>query len=314
MRYKNAPALAAALFVVGTSASIAPAASADDAPLSGNWKLVVLPFGDDEFAIFKLMAKEGKTTASVTDAQQMLGSPQVKAVEQQDGLITITLSGSGGSTVFKGRLAKEGPGAGKFLGTLKFRGGNYPARLETTKDSKVAKLSQSPLAAKLHELQSESDIKSKVNKLEEAIRDNHRGPNSSMLYTELLSSAQAAGLKVEKVTELVKRWIDEAKPYGDEWTNDIRLRALRAVASSKSFARLTVELAQEAERIVSDIDVEAKVDVLTLMAQAARESGMAELAEKSEALHAKLDQQLDLEYHKKSSTAFKPSAFAGRKK
>src|SRR6202041_2984276 len=100
----------------------------------GKVKLGVLPFGDDEFAIFKLMSKEGKTTASVTDAQQMLGSPQVKAVEQQDGLITITLSGSGGSTVFKGRLAKDGPGADRILGKLNFRGGTYPARLETTTD------------------------------------------------------------------------------------------------------------------------------------------------------------------------------------
>jgi hypothetical protein len=312
VRYKNAPALAAALFVVGTSASIARPAAADDAPLNGNWKLVVLPFGDDEFAIFKLMSKEGKTTASVTDAQQMLGSPQVKAVEQQDGLITITLSGSGGSTVFKGRLAKDGPGAGKILGKLNFRGGTYPARLETTTDSKVGTLKQSPLVAKLEEALKESDPKSKIKKLEEAIQGNHGSPNSAMLYTELLNSAQEAGLEVEKVRVLVKRWTEEAKPYGDEWTKDVRLKALRAVASSKSLARVTVELAQEAEKVVSDVDAEAKVNVLGFLARAARESGMEELAEKSEARRAKLDQQLDLEYIKKVPP-FKPAAFAGRK-
>ena len=63
MRIKNAPALALALMLIGTSASIARPAVADDAPLSGNWKLVVLPYGEDEFAIFKLIEKDGKTTA-----------------------------------------------------------------------------------------------------------------------------------------------------------------------------------------------------------------------------------------------------------
>jgi hypothetical protein len=312
VRYKNAPALAAALFVVGTSVSIARPAPADDAPLSGNWKLVVLPFGDDEFAIFKFTDNEGKTTASVTDAQQMLGSPEVKTVEQKDGLLAITLNGSGGSTVFTGRLAKDGPGAGKILGKLNFRGGTYPARLETTTDSKVGTLKLSPLVGKLEEAQKESNPKSKIKKLEEAIQGNHGSPNSAMLYTELLNSAQAAGLEVEKVRDLVKRWTEEAKPFGDEWTNDVRLKALRALASSKSLARVTVELAQEAEKVVSDVDAEAKVNVLGFLARAARESGMEELAEKSEARRAKLDQQLDLEYFKKVPP-FKPAAFPGRK-
>ena len=106
----------------------------------------------------------------------------------------------------------------------------------------------------------------------------------------MLSSAQAAGLEVEKVRDIVKRWTEEAKPYGDEWLNDVRLRALRAVASSKSLAKLTVELAQEAEKAVSDNDVETKATVIGFLVRAARESGMAELARESEARHAKLDQ------------------------
>jgi hypothetical protein len=312
VRIKNAPALALTLLVFGTSATIGPTALAVDAPLSGNWKLVVLPYGDDEFAIFKLIEKDGKTTASVADAQQMLGRPQVKAVEQKDGSLTITLSGGGASTVFKGRLAKDGHGAGKVLGMINFRGGNYPARLEMTTESKVGPLKQSPLIARLNEMRNDRDPKSKIKKLEEAIKGNHANPNSSLLYAELLGSAKAAGLEVEKVREFVKRWTEEAKPYGDEWLNDVRLRALRAVASSKSLAKLTVELAQEAEKAVSDKDVETKATVIGFLAGAARESGMAELARESEARHAKFDQLLDEEYHKKVPP-FKPTPFSGRK-
>ena len=312
MRIKNAPSLAMALMLVGTSASIARPAAPDDARLSGTWKLVVLPYGNDEFAILKMIEKDGKTTGSVADAQQMMGRPQVKSIERQDGLLTITLNGAGGNSVFKGRVATDGPGAGKILGTLNFRGGSYPACLETTTESKVGPLKPSPLSGKLQAAQGETNPKSKVKKLEEAIRDNHGSPNSALLYAELLSSAQAAGLEVEKVHSLVKRWAEEAKPYGQEWANDVRLRALRAVASSKSLAKVTVELAQEAEKAISEKDVETRANVLGFLARAARESGMEELAKTSEARHAKLNQELDLEYHKKVPP-FKPAAFAGRK-
>ena len=312
MRIRNASALALALMLVGTCASIVRPARADDVPLRGNWKLVVLPYRDDEFAIFELIDKEGKTTASVADAQQMLRQPQVKSVERKDGLLTITLGGAGGSAEFKGTFVKDGPSAGKFLGTFNFQGGTYPARLETTTESKVAAFTRSPLIAKLQEAQKESDPKIKIKKLEEAIQGNHGSPNTAMLYTELLNSAEAGALKVEKVKAVVKRWIGEAAPYGDEWRNAVRLRALTAVAPSKTFAMLTVELAQEAEKAVSDKDVETKVTVVDLLARAAREAGMEKLAKESEARHTKLDQQLDLEYHRKVPP-FKPTAFSGRK-
>ena len=106
MRIKNTLALATALIVIGTSMSIARPAWADDAPLSGNWKLVVLPFGDDDFAIFNLSPKNGKTTATVVDAQQMLRKPKVGAVEEKNGSFTISLAGAGLVTSFKGTRTK----------------------------------------------------------------------------------------------------------------------------------------------------------------------------------------------------------------
>jgi hypothetical protein len=102
--------------------NIARPALADDAPLSGTWKLVVLPFGTDDFAIFKLSPKDGKTIGTVVDAQQMMRKPTVGSVEQKDGSFTISLPGTGLVTSFKGRLAKEGTDAGKFLGTINLGG------------------------------------------------------------------------------------------------------------------------------------------------------------------------------------------------
>jgi hypothetical protein len=312
VRHKNAQALASALLLIGTSAIAASACAADDARLDGNWKLVVLPYGTDEFAIFKLTEKEGKMTASVVDVQQMLGGNKIKAVEWQGGMLTLTVNGPAAGTVFKGRFFKDGPGAGKILGMVNFRGAMYPARLERTAESKVRSLQRSPLMAKLADAQKEKDPKAKIKKLEAALHDNHGSPSSSLLYPAFVSAAQTAGLNADKITEAVRRWIDEARPYGDEWLNEVRLKALRSVASRKGLAKLAVELAQDADKAVRADDVETSATVVGFLAQAAREAGMEELAKASDARHAKLDQKLDDEYHKKVPP-FKPTPYVGRK-
>jgi hypothetical protein len=134
---------------------------------------------------------------------------------------------------------------------------------------------------------------------------------SSLFYVELLSSAEAAGLEAEKVADVIKQWKEEAKPYGDEWTNEVQLRALRIVAASKKFAKLTVELAQEADKLASEDTLETKASVVEILAHAARTAGMEELAKASEARQAKYDQQLDEEYHHKVPP-FIPTPYAGR--
>ena len=152
MRIKNALALASALIVIGTSISIAQPALADDAPLSGNWKLVVLPFGDDDFAIFKLSPKGWKDDRQPSmDAQQMLRSPKVKAVEQKDGSFTISLSRQrhGHDPSRDGSRRTVRPPA-KFLGMVNFGGSSLPrTRRDLPKTRRSARSNQSPLIAKL---------------------------------------------------------------------------------------------------------------------------------------------------------------------
>jgi hypothetical protein len=312
MRLKIARAIALAMMIVGANMGVAWTAQPDNAPLAGDWKLVLVPYGEDEFAVIKLTESEGKISGSVADAQQMMGKPTVKGVERKEGALIITLTGANGPTVFKGKLAKDGIRAGKYLGTAVFRGGTYPARLEPTNDLKVGEIKQSPLFTKMAELQKERDPKTKVKKLEEMILGNNGSPNSALLYAELLRAAQSAGFDADKTKEVVNRWIDEARPYGDEWLSDIRLRAIKAIASSKDLAKLTVELAQEADKAVSETELETKATVLGLLARAAKESGMKTLATETEARHAKLEHLLDEEYHQKVPP-FKPTAYSGRK-
>ncbi len=65
-------AMVFALFLSGISASALRPVRADDAKADEPWKLTVLAFGNDEFAIVKLGQKDGKS-ASVIDTTTDIG-------------------------------------------------------------------------------------------------------------------------------------------------------------------------------------------------------------------------------------------------
>ena len=111
------------------------------AGLAGTWKLVVLAYGNDEFAIIKIDQNDGKAVATVPSVQRMVlgnaGALKADQVTIKGDSLTILLDGPMGANKFQGTLAKEGPDAGKVLGTFTFRGDVHPARLERTEAQKV---------------------------------------------------------------------------------------------------------------------------------------------------------------------------------
>ena len=158
----------------------------------------------------------------------------------------------------------------------------------------------------------ERDPKSKVKKLEELIKENHGAPNSHLLYAAMLEAAESAGLDAKKVGDTIKQWSEEARPYGDTWLAEIQLKALKAIAASKNFAKLSVSLAQDLDKGISEEAIEKKAAVVGILAKAAGLAGMNDVAAEAGARQAKLDSKLDEEYHHKVPP-FKPTAYAGRK-
>ena len=71
-------------------------------------------------------------------------------------------SRSRGPNTFQGTLAKDGPDAGKVLGTFTFRGEIYPARLDRTEAQKVAEMKPSPLVQEFFAAAQDHDPKSKA--------------------------------------------------------------------------------------------------------------------------------------------------------
>jgi hypothetical protein len=71
-------ALTLALILSGISVSALRPVRADEAKVDESWKLSVLAFGDDEFAIVKLGKKDGKSTATVVDTQRQILGPNAQ--------------------------------------------------------------------------------------------------------------------------------------------------------------------------------------------------------------------------------------------
>ena len=128
----------------------------------------------------------------------------------------------------------------------------------------------------------------------------------------MLEAAESAGLDAKKVGDTIKQWSEEARPYGDTWLAEIQLKALKAIAASKNFAKLSVSLAQDLDKGISEEAIEKKAAVVGILAKAAGLAGMNDVAAEADARQAKLDSKLDEEYHHKVPP-FKPTAYAGRK-
>lgn len=319
MKIASISLLTGALVISGAAFPAIPgagaAARADEAvSLSGDWKLVVLAFGEDEFAIVKVDQKDGKTSASVASAQKMLlGDTRVEMIGLKDGVLTIELAGGTGVSRFVGKLVKGGPHDGKVLGHFTFRGEIYPARLERTESREVGELKPSPLINAYVAAMRDRDPKSKIKKLQDAIKSHPASPTNHLFYTELLGAAEAGGLPAAEVGELVKIWLNEAEIYGTPWLNEVRLKALKALGASKPFSDLSLTLAQDADKLLGEeASLEQKAAVVGLLARAARNAGKADIARMAEERSARLEGRLDEEYHKKVPP-FKPAAFAGRK-
>jgi hypothetical protein len=319
MRFTAVSMMALALAFAGvrspsTHGAAAPAPT-DDARLTGTWKLVILgfSFGDHELALVKFVQQDGKPSASLSAAQWiLLGSPSACEVSLKGDSVTLTLKSRPSEHEFQGQLVHDGPNAGKFVGSFPLRDELYPARLERTTSQVLAPLAGSPLIGKFYAANRERDAKTKVKKLETMIEDN-KGSSNHWLYVEALGAAESAGLKGNEVRTLVERWVEEARPYGETWLSEVRIKALRALAGHKPYAEVSLELAQDAAKAVSKrASAEQTAALEHLLARAATLAEKPDIARDAKARADELERQAAEEYEKKAPS-FQPAPYAGRK-
>jgi thiol-disulfide isomerase/thioredoxin len=303
------------LALVGTLVSSRgiPTVAAQDATTDGNWKLVVLAMSDEVVAIVKISRQDNKLTATVVDSPPALQvRRQAERAELNGDGVTLALQTANGSALFRGKRSSTGASASQILGTIQFAGNLWPARLEPTTDPRVGATRPSPMWPKYVAAMNERDTRTKVKMLEALIEDNHGAPNSQSFYSALLVLADRAGFEPDRVSGLIERWSEEAKPYGNDWVTEVRLRALKSIMASKKFAKQALKLAIEADKTASDGQLDQKAAVVELLARAARNCGEEELARAAESRHSELATKLDEEF-RANVPPFKPASYAGRK-
>ena len=289
---------------------------AAESPLAGKWKLVVLAYGDDEFLLVNVTDKDGKPAAEVVHVQEklpFLKGATIKSLETDGDQVHLVLAAGSGDVELRGKLVKEGPEAGRVLGSFSFSGNTFPARLEKTDAEKVAELAANPLRQKMFTATQEPDPKTRLSKLEALIAETP-GPCVQMIYNTMLRGVGQAETPEAQVREHVKAWLAGAEPYGPAWVNECRTNALRVLQTDKAYAALTLDLAQEAEKSLgASAPLDTQAAILQAIVSAAKLAGKDDLAAATEARLAKVDVLLDEEYHHKVPP-FKPEAFAGRQK
>lgn len=306
--------LARAAAVIGLAMVLAAPARGEEP--KGLWKLVVLAYGDDNFAIIDLHRQDGALRGVMVDANKgLLENGKVEKASFEDARLTLDLKGERGILIeFAGTEAKTGLYAGQYVGTVRLFDERYPARLEKTREERMPAPRPNPLVQDFLKAAREPDAKSKANKLVALAKKNPGVPANHLIYTELLATAEAAGLTPAEVDAHFATWKAEAETFGAPWVQEIGLKALKAIAPSKPMAESAVKLGQDLERSVSgDGSTETKATVAGLLATAAKNAGKADLAAESESRAAKFETMLDEEYNKKVPP-FAVQRYAGRKK
>ncbi|MDG3003425.1 hypothetical protein [Paludisphaera mucosa] len=290
----------------------APAAAAEPA---GIWKLVVLAFGDEDFAIVDLHRQDGEAKGVLVDGRKgLLEGGKVLDLKLEDDRASFAVKGPAMTMKFAGGLAKNGPYAGQVLGTIQLQNNIFPAKLEKTRDEKLGAAKPNAIGQDFFKARNEQDPKAQVEKFKAILAKNAGAPVCQLAYTGILGAAGAAGLPSAEVEKLIAAWRSEAEPFGPAWAQEIAIRSFGLIAPQKTYADTALRLGQELEKsLTPEVTTENRHAIAGLLAFAARNAGKADLAADAEARAAKLDAQLDEEYQKKVPP-FSFTPFEGRKK
>lgn len=276
----------------------------------GRHKIVVLAFGDDEFAIVDIAKDSGKLV-SVQD--RLFPNAQVGKVSEKDGVITVELKAGQITDSFEGKAGKDG----KIRGLFRFRGSPYAAELVPTKDDKVAEMTSGKVQQELIGILRENaqkDAATKAGAFKKLVEKYAGKPYAGTIYTQYLALADQADLKEGEIRKALDDWFNTAREYGDGVYNQARTTAVKALrGKKKAAASVLLDLAQDLDKnLTEEKDLEAKADVAAILADTARTLGKTDIADTVEKRLKSYEGKLDAEYATKVPP-FKPEKVAEKK-
>ena len=295
---------------IGLALAVVMAGAVHAMAAEGRHKIVVMAFGDDEFAIVDIAKDSGKL---VSVQERLFPNAQIGKVSEKDGLITIELKAGAITDSFEGKAGKDG----KIRGLFKLRGNSYAAELVPTKDAKVAEMAAGKVQQEVMTLLRENAQKDAATRADafRALLKKYGGkPYASTIYSQFLSQADLADLKEAEIKKTLDEWFGSAKEYGDSIYNQARNTAVRALkGKKKAAAGVLLDLAQDLDKSLSEEnDLDAKADIAAVVAETARVLGKNDLADAADKRLKGYEGKLDGDYTKKVPP-FKPEKVAEKK-
>lgn len=296
------------------SISLAIAGMALSASLSwaveGRQKIVVLAFGEDEFAIVDVAGKDSKLVSSQA---QLFPQATLGNVSEKDGLVTIEIKTPVGTNSFQGKAGKNGA----VKGTFSFRGTKYAAELQPTKEEKVAAMKSGQVMTEMiaairpAQGQPAKSPREIATALEGLIRKYDGKPYINSVYAQLMNLADQAEMSEEQIKKTINEWLSSAKEYGDDWYNQTRTNVVKALrGKKKAAAGVLLELAQEVDKsLTEEANIEEKAEIAAILADTARTLGKTDLANSVQKRLDTYESKLDENYHK-TVPPFKPEKVA----
>lgn len=276
----------------------------------GRHKIVVMAFGDDEFAIVDIAKDTGKL---VSVQAQVLPNAQIGAVSEKNGVISIGLKTATGSETFEGKPGKDG----KIRGLFTFRGTSYAAELVPTKDEKVAEMKSGQVSQEIFSLMRENaqkDPKTRAEAFRKLI-DKYAGkPYAASIYAQYLSLSDQAEMTEGDIKKTLNEWFSSAREYGEKWYDQSRGNAVKALkGKKKAAAGVLLDLAQDLDKTLSEeTDLETKAEIAAVLSETARTLGKSDLADGVDKRLKGYEVKLDENYAKKVPP-FKPEKVAEKK-
>lgn len=296
------------------SISLAIAGMALSASLSwaveGRQKIVVLAFGEDEFAIVDVAGKDSKLVSSQA---QLFPQATLGNVSEKDGLVTIEIKTPVGTNSFQGKAGKNGA----VKGTFSFKGTKYAAELQPTKEEKVAAMKSGQVMTEMiaairpAQGQPAKSPREIATALEGLIRKYDGKPYINSVYAQLMNLADQAEMSEDQIKKTINEWLSSAKEYGDDWYNQTRTNVVKALrGKKKAAAGVLLELAQEVDKsLTEEANIEEKAEIAAILADTARTLGKTDLANSVQKRLDTYESKLDENYHK-TVPPFKPEKVA----
>lgn len=281
--------------------------------VEGRQKIVVLAFGEDEFAIVDVAGKDSKLISSQA---QLFPQATLGNVSEKDGAVTIEIKTPVGTNSFQGKAGKNGV----VKGTFSFRGTKYAAELQPTKEEKVAAMKSGQVMTEMiaairpAQGQPAKSPKEIATALEGLIKKYDGKPYVNSVYSQLMNLADQAELSEDQIKKTINEWLGSAKEYGEDWYNQTRTNVVKALrGKKKAAAGVLLDLAQEVDNsLTEETNIEEKAEVAAILAETARTLGKTDLASTVQKRLDTYESKLDENYHK-TVPPFKPAKVAEKK-